>query len=524
MIPKIHLKKNTYRVYKTGLPFYDAARLIGVAHLFFGTASAEILDKGAYWEVKGVDIRRDEEQIVWILERLGKTLSSEEGKLFKRNKFWCEMNIYFSQKVIEMIGGKILFIQKYNTDYKIKIQKNNNIIYDLDIKESDELDNLDCPKSIKTRICRFLKVLRGETKNMPLKAEYDVALQIGTRGIDPLADYKRLAPRSTDVKEKKFFAPFQEVAAATLGRGFAATVISRTKRQREEMYILPIFSSHIVLSGFLYYERFYQHSAGGFVASVLAATSILLDLTSKKISVVDFAYTKEVKSGNQPVFSESGYLGFEKLCNLWWRAVEENNERRLRILRQIKSFLESTSRQDTDSQNQNLARHLANFVVSLDVDSLCMIERLKARILASRQNIYPALNLFNTRKDIEEVRKMMELELPEVPENVSQALAKAMELDEKGWMNQFTRLENATDFSQFISYVEHIISRGYYRELQEKEGRADIRFAMSKARELASALRELHKALADNKKFRAWKSIFLMDILSKMRFRAEGGE
>jgi len=289
------------------------------------------------------------------------------------------------------------------------------------------------------------------------------------------------------------------------------------------MYVLPTFSSHIVISGFLDYNRFYQHTAGGFVASVLAAISILLDLTSKKIPVVDFAYTKEVKAGNRPVFSESGYLGFEKLCSLWWEAIKGNNEERLEILRQIKSFLENTGRQDIDNQNQNLARYLADFAVSLDIDSLCMIERLKARILASQQNIYLALNLFNTRKDIEEVRKMIELELPEVPENVSRALAKAMELDEKGWMNQFTRMENAIDFSQFISYVEHIISRGYYRELQEK-GRANIRDAMDKAIELASTLRSLHEALVDEKRFRAWKSIFLMDVLSKMKFRIEGGE
>lgn len=462
MMPKIHLKKNTYKVYKIGVPFYDVARLIGVAHLFFGTASAEIEDKGAYWEIKGTNVSRDEEQVKWVIERIRPT--QREKKLFQRNgRFaWKELHEYFAG--INKSGRK-----------------------------------------------------------EELKAEYDVALQIGTRGYDPLRDYRILAPRSTGVRKKKFFALFQEVAAAALGRGFAATVISTTKRQREEMYILPVFSSHIVISGFLDYNRFYQHTAGGFVASVLAAISILLDLTSRKIPVVDFVYTKEVKAGNQPVFSESGYLGFEKLCSLWWRAVEENNEGRLRILRQIRFFLESTARQDIDNQNQDLARHLANFAVSLDVNSLCMIERLKARILASQQNIYPALSLFNTRKDIEEVGKMTELELPEVPENVSQALAKAMELDERGWMNQFTRLENATNFSQFISYVEYIISRGYYRELQER-GQADIRSAMNRAKELASALRELHKALVDEKKFRAWKAIFLMDVLSKMRFRVEGGE
>ncbi len=465
MIPEIHLKESTYKVYKTGIPFYDAARLIGVAHLFFGTASAEIVDRGAYWEVKGIDVRRDEEQIEWVIERIRPT-QTEIGLFRRSGRFaWKELHEYFAE--VNKRGRKV-----------------------------------------------------------ELKAEYDAALQIGTRGYDSLKDYRILAPRSTGLREKKFFAPFQEVAAATLGRGFAASVISRTKRQREEMYILPIFSSHVVLSGFLDYEWVYRHSAGGFVASVLAAISILLDLTSKKIPVIDFTYTKEVKSGNQSVFSESGYLGFEKLCTLWWKAVEENYEDKIRILNQIRSYLYETRNVDQrkDSQNFQLARCLANFTVNLDVDSLCMIERLKARILSAKEEKIVkkwALNLFKSPKDIKEVKEIVGLGLPDIPQEVSQALAKALELDEKGWMNQFTRLENATNFSQLIGYVEHIISRGYYRELQ-KEGRPNIRNAMNRAGELASILKGLSEKLADEKKFRAWKSIFLMDVLSRMKFG--GGE
>ncbi len=254
------------------------------------------------------------------------------------------------------------------------------------------------------------------------------------------------------------------------------------------------------------------------MSNVRAAISILLDLTSQKLPVTDFVYTSVC---GQNVILKSGYLGFEKLCRKWWKAVEENNEERLKILTQIKLFLENTARQDTDTQNQELSRQLANFAVNLDVDSLCMIERLKARILASQQNIYPALNLFKSPKDIKEVKEMVGLGLPDIPQEVSQALAKALELDEKGWMNQFTRLENATNFSQLIGYVEHIISRGYYRELQ-KEGRPNIRNAMNRARELASILKGLSEKLADEKKFRAWKSIFLMDVLSRMKFG--GGE
>ena len=43
---KITLETQTFYADKTGIPFFDAARLIGVAHFFFGTASAEIEDKG----------------------------------------------------------------------------------------------------------------------------------------------------------------------------------------------------------------------------------------------------------------------------------------------------------------------------------------------------------------------------------------------------------------------------------------------------------------------------------------------
>ncbi len=360
-----------------------------------------------------------------------------------------------------------------------------------------------------------------ERRKKSLKSKCDAALQIGTRGYDPLKDYRILATRYTEVPKKKFCAPFQEVAAVTLGRSFAARVIVRTNRQREEMYILPIFSSHLVVSGFLEYERFYQHPYGSFVASVWAAISILLELASKKIPIVDFVYTKEVKTpdGRKLVFSESGYLGFEKLCNLWWEAIEESNKQRLEILREIKSFLENTAHEDIDVQNQNLAWHLANFVTTLDINRLCMIEKLKARILASGQNIYLALNLFKNRKDIEEVRKMVGIELS-IPEEITTALAKSLELDERGWMNSFTRLENATNFSQFIDYIERIISRGYYRELQEQK-REDIRLAITKAKEVTSTLKKLSEALEEEKKFKAWKSIFLMDVLSKMRF---GGE
>ena len=476
MIPEIHLKESTYKVYKTGIPFYDAARLIGVTHLFFGTASAEIVDKGAYWKVKGIDVRRDKEQIEWIIER-------ERSKSHN-----------FNQKIRQ--------IRESLKELYQKINNNQNISFD------------------------GLPTARGGYAAL---VEFDAALSRGVRGVDPAGNYLLLVSVSTqrNPRGKKYNIKGEDLATASIGFCFSAVARSGNCRA----FILPTFifqsnkkhsKKRIVLSGFLNYNRDFFHNAGQHVSNVYAAISILLDLTSQRLPVTDFVYTSVC---GQNVILKSGYLGFERLCSLWWKAVEENDEERLKILTQIKLFLENTARQDTDTQNQELARQLANFAVNLDVDSLCMIERLKARILASQEGKAVkrwALNLFKSPKDIKEVKKMVDVGVPDIPDEVSQALAKALELDRKGWMNQFTRLENATDFSQFIGYVEHIISRGYYEELRKKEEQPNIRNVMNRAKELAKILKELEKTLADEKKFRAWKSIFLMDVLSRMEFK--GGE
>jgi hypothetical protein len=442
-------------VYRTGLPFYDAARIIGVDHLFFGTASSEIEEKGAYWEVSGVNIERDEDQISWILNRIRPT--DKEKGLFRNaaGKFaWKEFHEYFTE--IDKKGRKV-----------------------------------------------------------DLKAEYDVALQIGTRGPDPLSKYEILAPRSTGEKRKKFFAPFQEAAVATLGRGFAATVISRTERQTDTIYILPFFSEYFVLSGFLDFQRYYQHSAGGYVATVLAAISVLIDLTSKKIPVVDFVYTREVKGGPTPIFSESGYLGFEKLCNLWWEAVKEDNENRLRILKQIKSSLESTSNPNTDSQNKELSRHLAHFAITLDVDSLVVIEKLKTRILASAKNIYPVLNLFGSLYDVMEVRKMMEVDMIEISKSLVDTVAKVLSLEE-GWMNKLTKLENASTLERFVTELERIVSRGVYLAQTQKIKLSEIHNI--KNEDLENLLK-----IQEPRSFRAFKALFLLAVLGKIKIKEQEG-
>ena len=467
---RLELGKETYLVYKTGIPFYDAARLIGVAHLFFGTASAEVEDKGNYWEVSGVGIKRDEQQVLWIINRLNPTKT--ERKLFQKDGvfLWKEFAEFFSERDV--------------TNRKGSREK--------------------------------------------LKAEYDVALQIGTRGIDPLSKYEVLAPRSTGEILKQFKAPFQEVAVATLGRAFAASVRSFTKRQREEIYILPVFRERFVISGFLEYERSFVHASGGWVAAVWAALSILLDLTTKRLPVIDFAYTREAKAPTgQPIFSDSGYLGLGKLCIYWWNGVKEGKQETLNLLHNFREFLENTSSQNTHEQVQALARHVAAFIANPNAEALTKMEQLKARILANSQTQQViggtvARRLLGRGEHLREVKAMLQLDLPEVPWQISEALAKALGFDEGGWMNQFTRLENTPNFSQFIQQVERIISRGCYREQQEKGQQPNIREAMIRAHDLANTLRGIGSALQDEKAFRAWKAIFLLDVLSRARMRTEG--
>lgn len=459
----LRLEKAVYKVCKTGLPFYDAARLIGVAHLFFGTASAEVVDKGSYWIVSGVSVARDEQQIKWVLSELNPT--KREASLFEKDRGfqWNELQEYFLHK--------------------------------------------------------YRKTLRREE----LKVEYDAALQTGTRGFDPLSKYEILAPRSTGETLKKFKVPFPELAAATLGRAFAARVVSRTNRQKEEIYILPVFREKFVLSGFLEYNRKFQHAAGGWVAVIWASLAILLDLTAKRLPVVDFVYTEEVKGPTQqPIFSRSGYLGLERLCQYWWQAVREEKRDSIRLLRNFRQFLQYTTRGDIDQQVQNLARWVADFLANPNADALVKIEQLKARINAASQNqriqgADAVKVLLNDSILIREVKGMMGQDLPEVPWQISEALAHALGFDERGWMNQFTRLENASEFSQFIQQVEHILSRGFYREEQKEGKQPDIRRALSRAKDLANILRGIASALGDAKTFRAWRAIFLLDVLSRIK-------
>jgi len=464
----ITLQKDRYLVYKTGLPFYDAARLIGVAHLFFGTASAEVEDKGAYWEVSGVYVERDKSLVSWVLN---------EGKSKAYDLAQKEEQI---EKAFRDIEGDT---------------------------ECHQFNGL--PVS----------------KGYPALKEFDAALQYGPRGVDPLSDAVLVSSQGTKPKrtKKEYQISSLDLIAASLGFSFSAAVRSGEQRT----YILPVFSKRFVLSGSLTYFRNFHHSASGFTAEVLAVVSILIDLANKKLPVIDFVYTRIF---GRNVFSSSGYLGLERLCAYWWNEiVEKENQQALQLLRNFRQFLYETRRQNVDEQVQHVARWVAEFVANPSVDALVKMEQLKARVLAASQSqnlrgSFGARQLLGYSQLLQEVKNMMSMQLPDIPWQVVEALARALSFDEKGWMNQFTRLENAGNFSQFVQQVEHIVSRGFYREQQEQGQSPNIREALTRARDLANTLREIEAQLRDEKAFRAWKAIFLLDVLSRARVRELSAE
>lgn len=450
---KIDLETQTFYVDKTGIPFFDAARLIGTAHFFFGTASAEIKDEGARYEVKGVKgVSRDKDQIEWMLE-LGK------------KKSWD--------------------LQQKSKQLKKAMQ------------ETYSFANI-CSSGTPT------------SDGYAALKEFDAAVQYGPRGPDSLKDRALISSQGTKPKrkDKQFLLSSGDLIFSSLGFSFSA--FSKSSGMRT--YILPVFGERVVISGFLEFRRSFTHSAGNLPAVVLSAVTILLDLIAQRIPVVDFVYTSIY---GQNIFSSSGYLGLEHLCSLWWEAVEKDMETRLEVIREVQSFLAQTSSRNTSKQVQDLARWVAKFAANPDVQSLTMIQRLKGRIDAAQSAQYAVHRLFNSSEVIKEVAIMIVENLPAAPWQVTEALAHTFSLDEKGWMNPFTRLENATSFSIFVTQVERIISRGFYREQQESG--KNIREAIQKSKNLGDQLRGLAYQLSDDKTFRAFKAVFLLEVLSKMR-------
>lgn len=390
-------------VEKTGLPFYDAARLIGAAHRRYGTATVEVQDHGSRWMLIGpkIDQERRSKQLAWVLDSLPAYASSVKSLRSSIEK--------------DALGATV---------------------------------DPEPPQSSR-------RPSKSKNKESGVYYYLESTLQTGIRGPDPLASYRSLASQAG----LEFTQSLEDVADAAFGVSFAA--VSRGRQEEGERRVLPIFDQgHLVLGPFLDFRRSYQHEAGGFVAAVWASLVLLEELANRDLPVADFAYNWVIPR----VQSSSGYVGVDRVCQQLREHKERGEE--FQFAQQVRTYLAGTN-WGASAVEYDLARALAHFATTADVKHLEAVARLKARLMArdgTGQESFArnrAMRLFANSNSIQEVKEMaMANQQVDVPEGVTRALARWFSGGGKdGWIGQFIKLENASSADRFLDETQRILSR-----------------------------------------------------------------
>lgn len=223
---KLKIPTEEHTVWKTGLPFYDAARLIGAAHLLFGTATVMVEDRGSCWVMRGPKLAggRRRQQLAWVLEELPPYVASAKN-----------LRKTIVDNVLTMLPAASQQATKHESGVYYYLES---------------------------------------------------ALQTGVRGADPLASYRNLASQAG----AEFNQPLEDVANAALGVSFAAICRGGRGEAGERRILPLLERGHLVLGPFLDFRRSYQHEAGSSVAAVWASLALLEELMGRDLPVTDFAF------------------------------------------------------------------------------------------------------------------------------------------------------------------------------------------------------------------------------------------
>jgi hypothetical protein len=394
----LQLPTKQLKVQRSGLPFFDAARVIGVAQLFFGTSNATVTETGFGWVLKGVtDLKELDKHRLWIRDRLRRF--ERKPNNYARLENWLEEND------------------------------------DATLKRKWEA------------ICTHFTEPLADVK--PVKENttglMDAALALGARGYD-LGGYKDLAAESGTPSQQ----PEAETLVALLGLSHAARV-------NNAMFLLPVFGSPeqsdqtfpVTTARYWNYNRYFAHEGGEKIAATWAMLSMLESLFAQGLPVQDFAYNR----ADRPIY-HSGTLGAEKLCLLWRNGCEA-------ILREIGRYLQDTQR-EKGGHGADLARALTDFALNPNAVGLERIVRLKARAMADEDNRAKSLfRQSETLKEITQMVKTNNGEIPQLPESLVRAVRQALNptKDNKGWIGGYMKLENANTPHRFIEEAQRLISR-----------------------------------------------------------------
>ena len=251
---KLGVPTKSYYVQKTGFPFYDACQLVGAMHLFFGSGTSIISDKGSYWLLSGPGINREPQQISLSRHRI-------EGQL-------------------EHVGQSLKIFDKFPSDL-------------------EETSKFFQQKLLEKRFFKSREKIRRHL---------EPSLQSGARGADA-ANYNVLASEKSGNQVEAMHRPFPEVLAATVGLTYCA--VASTGKKGGSYLVLPVFKNSIQsLTPFATYKRKHYHNAGESISAIYTALDILINFR-QQYPITDFAYSHFGSRG----FSKSGLLGLHTLCS-----------------------------------------------------------------------------------------------------------------------------------------------------------------------------------------------------------------
>lgn len=476
MLGRLPVGYRTIRVRKTGLPFFDANRLLGAAYYFFGSGTSTLIDNGSYWELSGPRLQRHETQRAWVRERL-------------------------YDRGLERIETSTLKI----------------------------LDNLD---EFDNEITAYF-----ENGTMPTKARresvsryLEPALLQGSRGAESFS-YSNLASACGTPQRELL----PELVVSTLGLCFSGIGYAGD----DQWLVLPVIGdaeSSIALGPFYEFDVSYRHGAGGVTAAVGLALRMLRNLVNR-VKVTDFAYAwfggrGFYRSGYlglgtaMQVWLEHGDSFLTDCEEVLWITRGRSEEQLLSFARDISAYI----REPALFRLERLIRQKARLIGAdeeIDVSVAC-------RWCASLESIREVLIMTGAENDLQEVRGQgssvsgdshdvsLEQILPvKLAGIVAQALQSVAQKEgtqarsENGkskWIGWYTRLENASKPAAFIEEIERLVSRAMF------VNESLMRFV--KKEELVQECQNLLRLVgssASPEKFRAYRSAFLLTVLAQIR-------
>lgn len=395
-------------VRKTGLPFYDAARVWGVSRLLFGQSTCRVIERADRWELEGYAVNRAPEHTVWLRTRL-------------------------TRRGLERIEGTTLHV----------------------------LDKL------ASRYDEVMDYFSNPGRTGQVKADTNVSRYLepawlsGSRGYESWNYGSLAAERGSGVKQ-----PFAEVAAATAGICLAGLGTSGNDR----LLLLPVPDAEagrpVALGPFLQFDYELQHRAGGIVGPVALALHILRQI-GDLLPVREFAYARFGPRG----FYESGYLGLGTVLRHWQREAEPDGPIR-RILREVAHSLFITRyRDDPATHDLARAQAMFVYDPTLIRLEALLKERVRhlwgdrpaqARFWAGAESVKGVLTLASVHVDVPE-------QLRRLAANVAGALLRVGKQQDgeqgkgdgslKGVAGWYTRLEYAPTAERFFREIERLMTR-----------------------------------------------------------------